>query len=189
MFFIYRLTDGEQDYYGQTENVERRFREHKTRNECSSRLLDKSKMKIHIIHRLYTQQEADETEAFYQLNFECVNTQITGRTQKEYYQANKEERAIYNKKHREDKKEHYKEYGIKYNQENREKISEKFKKYSEENKEKIAENKKKYYVENKEKLLEKFDCECGGKYTFNHKKRHFKSKIHQNYISSIKQEE
>jgi predicted DNA-binding WGR domain protein len=55
-----------------------------------SRLLDKSKMKIHILHRLYTQEEADETEAFYQLNFECVNTQITGRTKKEYYLSHKD---------------------------------------------------------------------------------------------------
>ena len=86
MFFIYRLTDGEQDYYGQTENVERRFREHKApKCRCRSKLLDKSKMKLHIIHRLYTQQEADETEAFYQLNFDCVNNNITGKATRKFY--------------------------------------------------------------------------------------------------------
>ena len=91
MFFIYRLTDGEQDYYGQTEDPEHRFRQHKCSSEHSrSKLLDKSKMKIHIIHRLYTQEEADGTEEFYQLNFDCVNKRITGRTKKEYYEANKE---------------------------------------------------------------------------------------------------
>ena len=158
MIYIYKLTDGEKDYYGQTENVERRFIEHKApKCRCSSRILDRSKMKIHIIHRLYTQEEADETEAFYQLNFDCVNNNITGRTIKEYYQANKEKKKEYNKKHREDKKEHYKEYGIKYSQ--------------------------KYYELNKDKYTEKFDCECGGKYVFKHKKRHIKSKKHQNFIS------
>ena len=94
MFFIYRLTDGEQDYYGQTENPKRRFGEHKAPScRCRSKLLDKSKMKLHIIHRLYTQEEADETEAFYQLNFECVNKLITGRTKQEYLEVNKEKRA------------------------------------------------------------------------------------------------
>jgi hypothetical protein len=90
MFYIYRLTDGEQDYYGQTENPTKRLRVHKSNCKSRSKLLDKSKLKIFIIHTLYTQQEADETEEFYQLNFECVNKKITGRTDQEYYQANKE---------------------------------------------------------------------------------------------------
>mgnify|MGYP005995719457 CR=1 FL=1 len=47
---------------------------------------------------------------------------------------------------------------------------------------------KKRYQENREKLLkkwsEKFDCECGGKYTHSHKTRHINSKKHQSYLSS-----
>ena len=102
MFFIYRLTDGEQDYYGQTENPKRRAEGHNETTEHSrSRLLDKSKMKLHIIHRLYTQEEADETEAFYQLNFECVNRKITGRTYQEYNDAHKKEAAEYYKQNKE----------------------------------------------------------------------------------------
>jgi predicted GIY-YIG superfamily endonuclease len=93
MFYIYKLTDGEKDYYGQTQDWERRFREHKApKCRCLSRLLDKSKMKIHIIHRLYTQEEADKKESFYQLNFECVNNNITGRTKKEYNKKYKKQR-------------------------------------------------------------------------------------------------
>ena len=92
MFFIYRLTDEVHDYYGQTEDIKRRFGEHKSpKCRCRSRLLDKSKMKMHIIHRLYTQEEADETEEFYQLNFDCVNNSVTGRTESEWRLANKEQ--------------------------------------------------------------------------------------------------
>tara|TARA_R110000851_G_scaffold20957_2_gene63353 strand:- start:574 stop:1125 length:552 start_codon:yes stop_codon:yes gene_type:complete len=183
MFFIYRLTDGEQDYYGQTENPKRRFGEHKAPScRCRSKLLDKSKMKLHIIFRLYTQEEADETEAFYQLNFECVNKLITGRTKQEYLEVNKEKKQEYNKKHREENKEHYKEY----RETNKEHILEKNKKWREENKEKIAEKRKAYNNNNKEKRAEKFYCDCGSVITIVSKTRHLKTKKHQNYISSIK---
>jgi ABC-type transporter MlaC component len=63
------------------------------------------------------------------------------------------------------------------------KLAEKQKKIYKNNKEKIRERQNKYYELNKEKLLEKFDCDCGGKYTTTNKKRHLKSKKHQNFIS------
>ena len=99
MFFIYRLTDGEKDYYGQTETPDRRLSEHKnTSCPCLSRLLDKSKIKLHIIHRLYNKKEADETEAFYQLNFPCVNNNITGKaTRQFYYEKYKDKQKKQNK--------------------------------------------------------------------------------------------
>ena len=138
MFFIYRLTDGELNYYGQTENPKRRFVEHKApKCKCMSRRLDKSKMKMHIIHRLYTTQEADETEEFYQMNFDCVNKLVTGRTKHEWYEENKSERIEYNKKHKEENKEHYDEYNKQYHQEHKEEIKMKSAKYREPNPEKI----------------------------------------------------
>ena len=46
----------------------------------------------------------------------------------------------------------------------------------------------KYFEENKEKILkknnEKFDCECGGKYTHINKATHINTKKHQSYLSS-----
>ena len=59
------------------------------------------------------------------------------------------------------------------------------KEYNQINKEKIKIKKQEKYNNNKEKLLEKFDCDCGGKYIFNHKKRHIKSKKHQKYLTTI----
>ena len=154
MFFIYRLTDGEQDYYGQTENPDKRLITHKVpSNTCRSRLLDSSKMKLHIIHRLYTQEEADEIEEFYQLNFDCLNKKITGRTEKQRYQTNRDNYLIKNRK------------------------------YYNENKEKENMRNKIYYNENKEKFNRRIVCECGSTYTCTNKSNHFKTKKHQDYIS------
>ena len=37
---------------------------------------------------------------------------------------------------------------------------------------------KQYYESNKEKHNKKYDCECGGKYTYKHKKQHLKTIKH-----------
>jgi len=52
------------------------------------------------------------------------------------------------------------------------------------NKEKRSQQKAIYYQENKEYKNEQFYCECGGKYTFSHKARHFKTEKHQNWLNS-----
>jgi hypothetical protein len=56
------------------------------------------------------------------------------------------------------------------------------KEYRDKNKEKIAADKKEYRKINKDKLSKKFDCECGGKYTLEHKARHLKTKKHQDFF-------
>jgi hypothetical protein len=44
----------------------------------------------------------------------------------------------------------------------------------------------KYNKDNKQKLEQKFKCECDGKYTYQSKSIHFKSKKHQRFLNSIK---
>ena len=44
---------------------------------------------------------------------------------------------------------------------------------------------KEYYENNKDQKNQKFDCECGGKYTYQHKSTHIKTKQHQNYINNL----
>ena len=65
---------------------------------------------------------------------------------------------------------------------------ERTKEYRETNKVKLAEYKKEYRSANKEsiaeKMNEKFDCECGGKYTHKNKSNHNKSKKHLKFIES-----
>ncbi len=104
-----------------------------------------------------------------------LNSQIDGRTRREYY---------------EDNKDHIAERMKKYLQENNEKITKYKKEYRIKNKEKIAEYKKEYKLKNKEKISkyqsEKFQCECGGKYTKSNKSIHEKSKKHLAFINNKK---
>ena len=61
------------------------------------------------------------------------------------------------------------------------------KEYRETNKEQILQQKKEYRETNKTKILEyknqKFDCECGGKYTQNNKLRHLNTQKHKDYLT------
>lgn len=59
------------------------------------------------------------------------------------------------------------------------------KKWSENNKERKNKTDKEYYENNKEKLNEKFNCECGGKYTHMHRIHHLKTQKHINYCKTI----
>ena len=103
-----------------------------------------------------------------------LNMRIECRTQKEYYRDNIEERR-------------------KYLNENREEILRKKKEYRDKHRDEINEKKREYRKENREKCLletksfgsQKVDCECGGKYTKSHRAEHFKTKKHQNYITSL----
>ena len=61
-----------------------------------------------------------------------------------------------------------------YYRDNREHINEYCRKYKQNNKDSLN-----------ERASEKFNCECGGKYTRNHKLCHFKTKKHIAYINSV----
>ena len=54
--------------------------------------------------------------------------------------------------------------------------------YYQDNKEVMNENSKASYQANKEKYMEKYDCECGGRYCFKSKVRHLKSQKHLNHL-------
>jgi len=137
----------------------------------------------------------------------CINKKIPFSPiwkldKKIYYQTNKEKlkdyQKDYQKKYREENKDKIKETEKKYRQKNIDKIKDSHKKYYQNNKDKILD----YYQKNKEKLKdyqkdykeknrdkilennnEKFNCECGGKYTRCHKARHERSKKHINYLN------
>ena len=65
---------------------------------------------------------------------------------------------------------------------NRDKINEKSKEWYNNNKEKKKEKDKIRYNNIKEQILKKFNCECGGKYTYNSKVRHIKTNKHQSFL-------
>jgi hypothetical protein len=60
--------------------------------------------------------------------------------------------------------------------------------YDKQHYEENKEHKKKYRENNKQKICEKFDCECGGRFTHGDKSKHFKTQKHQKYVDSLENE-
>lgn len=83
-----------------------------------------------------------------------LNVRIAGRTQKEWYEENKDKHSENCKKWNEEHKEYYKERHAEWYENNKEKVLERVKEWAKNNKEKRAEYAKKYRENNKEKLAE-----------------------------------
>lgn len=73
-----------------------------------------------------------------------------------------------------DRKEHY--------ENNKEQIVEYYKTH----KERIAEKHKEYREKHKERITEKFNCDCGGKFTYCHRARHLRTKLHCSFLASVR---
>jgi hypothetical protein len=139
-----------------------------------------------------------------QSEFTCVNDRIAGRTWEEWYKANKEEILAKNREYRqthkeeisaiqkiwyETHKEERKEYRQEYYEIHKEEIlaqrKEHYKIHREEKQEYSKEYSKEYYKNNADKLKEKFVCEiCGGKFTFDNKRKHIKSNKHKQALTN-----
>ena len=177
---IYKIVDNTNNniYIGSTcKSLNTRLSEHKSdykrflkgiyNNVTSFDILKNNDYQIELLEdcNIKTKQELIARERYDIENNECTNKGIPGRTRKEYYIDNRDKII-----------EKTKEY---YN-ENKEKIKQKFKVYREANKDKN----KTYREANKNKLQQKFDCQCGGQYTFANKSVHQKSQKHQNHLES-----
>jgi len=149
-----------------------------------------------------------EGECILEHHDRILNKCVAGRTLKEYYETNKEKIKQKQKQYCEANKEiikqkqkQYYETNKEYCEANKEIIKQKQKQYYETNKEIIKQyyetnkeiikqyreaNKeiiKQYYETNKEKINQKFNCECGGKYTNQNKTIHEKTKKHLNFLN------
>lgn len=165
---IYSIRSYQTDkfYIGSTASpLSKRFYEHKATNKkfiagtlkgsCSSfQILNFGDAYIELLEEYpcENKNQLRKREGEYIRDNDCVNKVIIGRTQVEYRQDNKEQ------------------------------IKEKKKEYREQNKEKILENKAEWRQDNKDKINEKFVCECGGRYTHQHKARHFNSLKHLKFV-------
>ena len=153
---IYRVVCSEtnRQYIGSTAStLVKRLHQHKKKgNTCSTK--DFIEPKIFLIEDFPCDRKDQllSRERFHIESIECVNKYVPTRTRKEYREDNKEKLSKLNKEYRENNKESLKIKG---------------KEYREKNKETIMEKKK-----------EKFNCECGGKFTLAHKSRHFKTEKH-----------
>ena len=114
----------------------------------------------------------------------CVNCNIAGRTDKEYYEDNKEKLAKQNYKYRQNNKETISEREAQYRNDNKEKISKRGAQYYKDNKEKLAKCRFQRYQNDKEKLKQKITCGCGSVMRIDGKVRHHKSKKHINWVAN-----
>ena len=198
---VYLLTSIEtgMGYVGSTINLEKRLRLHKDEkyNNCRSKLL--GRFTCLILEEVIDDDVADEDEFLIKLEWVERKWQDFYKgnlVNKKRTQVTQEENKEYDAKWREENPEYHKEYNAKYRAEHSEQIKEYDAVYRAEHSEQIKEYKKRYraehpetfkeyYATHSEKLKEKFDCECGGKFTHTHKSRHFKTKKHQEYIKSL----
>lgn len=157
-------------YYGKTNlTVEKRLEIHKKdyksylkgtgKYMTSFEIIKNNNYEIKLLETCDDDLHMDIREGYYIKTFPCVNKNIPGRTQKEYYQDNKE------------------------------KILEKKKEYCEKNKEKKKEYDKQRYEANRETILEKiketYICPCGSVLRQDAKARHEKTNKHKKYLQSL----
>ena len=186
-------------YYGSTiKPLSRRLTHHKVSKCCSSRELFKlGNVSIELVEEYpcNSKKELQERERIYiefmlnNFNHKIIcNKVIPGRTAEEWRIDNRDEISKKRKEHYKANRDNVNERSKKYYRANREKANERSREYHKANREKHNEQSKVYRIENREtinkKQREKFNCDCGGRYTRCHKARHMKSKNHLAYVSA-----
>lgn len=122
--YIYKISDinNTKNYYGSTiKNLNYRFSKHKTEYKCKKIRssvkeifdefgIDNCKIELIEMYPYNDKKELREREGLYIKNNECVNKRIPGRnrTNKEYYQHNKECRINYLREWRKKNNEYHK---------------------------------------------------------------------------------
>ena len=185
---IYKLwsPQGEEDeiYIGSTTNaLYKRKNQHKKKsNYCNSKILFEkyNDVRIELIEEYpcNSKAELEKKEGEHIRNNKCLNKIIPCRTNKEYYQDNKQKA----KQYYQDNIEKIQEYLKEWREDNKKHIADYSKEYRENNKEQIAEKRKERYENNKEKIKEerkeKITCECGCIVRKNDLARHKKTNKH-----------
>ena len=202
-FTFYRLfnLNVEECYIGSTTNYKKRMIHHKS--DCNNTTGPNYNAKVYKFIRAnggfenwdfeiievqnVIKNEALEIENEYRMIYGAsLNSDVPGRSDREYYLANKEKIREQCKQYYTANKEQMKDYNKQYNINNKEKISIQCKQYYSANKEQIKECIKQYRTINKEKIRErrtqKYKCECGSIVLKDAKARHERTNKHSNHI-------
>ena len=168
---IYSIRSYQTDeiYIGSTtQTLAKRFHTHKTGYKqyldgkypyiLSFEILEHGDAYIELLeaHPCNSKAELEQREGQLIRELDCINKIIPRRTNKRYYEANKNT------------------------------ILEKNKRYRLYNKDKILKQKRQYYQDNKDMINKKYNCSCGSKYMYRNKSRHMKSPKHRSYIQRVK---
>ena len=106
---IYKITDGEKNYYGSTiKTLKKRLSIHKSPSStrCETKYMNKDNMTIELIEVVEDIEQLKWRERYYIENNECVNKNSPVITLEEH----NERRRNRSKKHREENKDEYKQY-------------------------------------------------------------------------------
>lgn len=101
------MTAGDLVYFGSTkQKLNDRFSKHKRVLNCTSKVLFESGYEVNIeLLETCNVNDRYKRERYYVDNFVCVNNRVPDRTQKEYYEQNKEQKLQRMKEYREQNKE------------------------------------------------------------------------------------
>jgi hypothetical protein len=171
-FVVYKLSVGEMVYIGSTYDLRKRVREHKS--DCFNSNSNKYNKPL---YKYIRDNHIDFDEVKIEVLEEVQNIFLTDRANE--IQARKREQYYINNQNEITGGNILNDIRAYVTEEER---KEEEKVYYQNNKERIAQ----YYQQNKERLSQKIDCPCGGKYRYDSKTKHFKSKIHLAYLSKIK---
>ena len=160
-------------YFGQTQNVERRWRNNgaEYKGTALQPYIEKygwDNIQHIVLFRDQTKENALWIEDFLittaQEDGVCINKQRSGNISKEegykqdydkhYYKKNKDKKNQYHEQYYEENKEKLKEYGKKHYETNKNKRSEQMKRYYEEHRDEIIEQSRQYYQKNRDEINE-----------------------------------
>lgn len=181
---IYKIVSDETDdvYVGSTcSTLKRRFCSHKCdydrknkgmsfRGTCSNALLKYADARIILIENYPCESKRellDREGEIIKNTHNCINTQIQGRTMKQY---------------RIDNADKLKQQSKDYREKNKDKLKDKHKEWYK------GEGAKKYYEKKKQELKEPKICECGMTYGWNNRARHLKTKRHMNRMNVVEED-
>ena len=133
-----------------------------------------------------------------------LNSYVPTRTQKQYYEDNRERFIKYRKEYNEKHKDKISKQTKEYREKHKDKISKQTKEYREKHKDQLAKQKKQYYEDNREqiknhhaeyyeanrerilnRIKEKVVCECSSVIRRGDKARHERTNKHKQYIASL----
>jgi len=126
---------------------------------------------------------------FNRAQWNLIHNEIISKKQQLYRLKNREHLTEQKKQYYLENKEHLTEQNKKWYLKNKERSKKYKNQWYLENKERLFEHKKNYELENKEKFNlvrnQSFNCDCGIHYTHRNRSRHFKTKIHTDYLATI----
>lgn len=137
-----------------------RYKKDKSETKTVNKILKYPDAYIELIENFPCENKREllDREGYFQKKVPCCNSQIQGRTMKQY---------------RKDNEEKLKKQGKEYREKNKELLKQKHKEWYK------GEGAKKYYEKKKQELKESKICECGMSYSWGNQVRHTKTKRHE----------